>query len=238
MALDIYCGSLGRYYAHNWCNIEEQKTKGKEPGIEGERMTELCNLPISAEETGEVVLQWKEYITGQIQAHHNCPVDWAEDLNGDYATDRLSWENFGALIIWALHVEMGRKAPLHRLNEDWDWTKEPVYRKYVDEKDYKPHYSAIITGPQLSLPVDVPFTFTAQCPSGKVIPMASSLRQHEQLLELNEASWKATPEEILSWKETYKDASILEERAKQAYSVYYALSNFCMEHNVPMMLVF
>ena len=39
MALDIYCGSLGRYYAHNWCNIEEQKTKGKEPGIEGERMT-------------------------------------------------------------------------------------------------------------------------------------------------------------------------------------------------------
>ena len=42
MALDIYCGSLGRYYAHNWCNIEEQKTKGKEPGIEGERMTELC----------------------------------------------------------------------------------------------------------------------------------------------------------------------------------------------------
>lgn len=111
MALDIYCGSLGRYYAHNWCNIEEQKTKGKEPGIEGERMTELCNLPISAEETGEVVLQWKEYITGQIQAHHNCPVDWAEDLNGDYATDRLSWENFGALIIWALHVEMAAKPP-------------------------------------------------------------------------------------------------------------------------------
>ena len=134
--------------------------------------------------------------------------------------------------------QKGRKAPLHRLGEDWDWTKEPVYRKYVDEKDYKPHYSAIITGPQLSLPVDVPFTFTAQCPSGKVIPMASSLRQHEQLLELNEACWKATPEEILSWKETYKDASILEERAKQAYSVYYALSNFCMEHNVPMMLVF
>ena len=237
MAIDIYCGSLGRYYAHEWYNIVDQATKGKEPKIEGERMTQLCNLPISAQETEDVVLKWKEYITGQIQDHHNCPVEWTENLEEDYATDRLSWENFGALIIFALHVEMGRKVPLHKLSEEWDWTKEPVYRKYVDEK-YKPVYSALVTGPQLLLPVDVPFTFTAQCPSGRVLAMASSLRQREQLLALNEACWKASPEEILSWKETYKDAKILEERAKQAFSTYYALSNFAMEHNVPMMLHF
>jgi hypothetical protein len=93
MALDVYVGSLTRYYAGDWGSIADKKeqrtrrTRSSDPGKDGERMR-------------NAVLAWREGLGRALRPHLDAPLDWSESPEAPWFTGRPGWDGFGSLVLW------------------------------------------------------------------------------------------------------------------------------------------
>ena len=99
MALDVYVGSLTRYYAGDWESIADRKGKrtrstsragatraSSDPGKESERIR-------------KAVLGWRDGVKRALRQHLDEPLDWAETTEAPWFTGRPGWDGFGSLVL-------------------------------------------------------------------------------------------------------------------------------------------
>ena len=99
MGLDIYVSSLTRYYSGNWETIIQQM--GRLEGYVVHVMRENASLGSShdSEQIHSDILKWKKRISKALQKKLAAPLNWNEEPDAPYFTDKPTWGCYGDLLL-------------------------------------------------------------------------------------------------------------------------------------------
>jgi hypothetical protein len=112
VGLDLYAGTLTRYYSGQWETIIQHSDKAT-----SER-TFVLRPPGSLIDTDpnrvqREVLEWRSRVSGDLAGVNALrePLDWPEDLAQPYFTDKPDWPSFGAMVLLAAYTDAGERVP-------------------------------------------------------------------------------------------------------------------------------
>ena len=237
--LDIYAGSLTRYYARDWKTHNQQiaESMGVEYRIVGPAAnTEEDGPRASSEEIEKAVAMWSESLLAALSAQVGVQFkSWTDTSTSPYFTAQLTWQAFNALILWGAFAEF---PDLADAKPDYDdLANNPAYVKFADEA-FKSSYKILTRNIEMWLPCAISFAFVVPTIAQRQTQMASVMTMKQQLEALNAATWKADAAEIESWTKDGtppKEASH-ETLAKYCFARLMAGLEFCTTNNLPMML--
>jgi hypothetical protein len=233
MALDVYVGSLTRYYAGDWESIADKKG----PRPRGRTVARTTRASIDpgkeSERISSAVLTWRDGMKRALRQHVDEPLDWAETAEAPWFTDRPGWDGFGSLVLWAAYAEQqGLRQPA-ALPEEWD-DDPALVRSNAD--GFRSRYSHLVRNVELWLPCAFDFTFEGEDVDGRRIVVGSSTMLGRQLGELNAATWKMDADEIAALTKNRPVGTALEACARHAFAVMTGLARHSVEHQLPMKL--
>lgn len=258
MGLDIYAGTLTRYYSHDWKTAVQQwaekngfKCEMVRPGggAEDEEV-------MSKDEIRGAVEAWRDGLLGALERGGAPCEPWSEDDEKPYFTDKPDWDAYNALMLFEACTLLHRPLPEA-------FPRRAAYQDVIalnDEEEEKLRGLEIAGGVEWWLPIGEPFSFTGWLPTEdeKTISTAGALLS--ELEQLNEATWNADEEEILRWKDTEGapaevvisddgklvstgeeihdtyDPAAAESLAKFAFSIFYQAAKFSLKNRVPVLL--
>lgn len=259
MGLDIYAGTLTRYYAGNWKSVVQQMAEAN--GYSFSRITPNGDKidegdAMSPEEIRKQVEDWRDWILQAIKPEDHEPYEpWQEDNEKPYYTDKPDWDAFGALLLYTACAVYGEKLP-PTVSKNWDFQEHPVIKRICSDEDK--HWS-LFADAIWWLPLDESFYFTAPRPTNDTAVIATVGGLKKELDRINELGWNADEDDILSWTETEGypvDAEIsetggysqvaesvhtqysTESLAKFAFSIMWRAVKFSMETRVPILMDF
>ena len=261
MGLDIYAGSLTRYYNRDWDTIAQQysETSGYKcvmlDGSGNEILPQKDNEKVN--EVREMMCQWRDYIVAGIDPSLP-PQFWNENGEGAYFTDNPGWEAFGALIL--LHVCSLYDCPFPEyIGNGWCVYDEPVVKNAMEQDGA----SSLLSNISLWVSIPKKLIFTSASPTGEEETFSTIVKLRQELEDMNRKLWQADEATILSWRkdkyyepiievieEEYKSFFGLirksrkiqkekyrtEDLAQCAYSILYQAVKFAEEHHVPLIL--
>jgi len=240
MSLDIYAGTLTRFYTEDWENPGQRSAREK--GVETQPVSPQAGEdddepPQTEAEIREAVESWQAALSNALEEYLPEPLKWDESPDKPYFTDRPGWEAYAALLLWAAydeHPELQRPTEI----PEQGWTEDPAYLAAV-ERESGTAYRQILQ-PELWLPGDFPFCFEAPDVTQQATLIGSTVDLARDLEALNEATFQATLEELTSFltAEAIEAEDELEAAAKYALAVLLTLANNANEHRVPMMLAY
>ena len=230
MALDVYVGSLRRYYAGEWQGIDERPA----PGASGRRRTGAASDP---ERLRQAVLDWRGNLGASLARMTDIEIDWDESDQAPYFTGQPRWDGLGSLVLWAAYTDVPALRRPSTMPEVWD--DDPALLR-CNSAGFKSRFSHLVRNVELWLPVPLPFTFESEDVGGRRIVMGSTEMLQRQLGELNGATWKARPDEVAAWtrRPPVSQEGTLELLARYAFAVMSDLARKAVEHRLPMKIDF
>ena len=257
MGLDIYAGTLTRYYAHNWKTVVQQWSE--EHGFafhkitpEGEQVTDETEL--TPAEIQKIMERWRDQILTSITQPGQAPyTPWPEDNEKPYYTDKPDWDALGAMLLVAACGTYGE--PISpTVEKNWDFSEHPAIDRLAKDQEL---IWSLFRGATWWLPLSDPFLVQGPLPTGDtaIIGTVGGLRQ--ELERLNELAWQADEETILGWETTEgypTDGTIdsngkitkadmpahtqydTQSLAKFAFSLFWQAMRFAEEQQVPILL--
>lgn len=231
MALDVYVGSLTRYYAGDWENIADKVARGR--GEQAGRRT-LRGKSGDAVRIRPRILEWRRVLAQSLADNISEALEWDESAKGPYFTARPGWDGFGSLVLWAAYAEHPALRPPPTLPEAWD--DDPALMR-CNADGFRSRFSHLVRNVELWLPSSFRFTFEGEDVDGRRIVMGSVRMLSSQLADLNAATWKVDGDEIALWARLPPIAEApLELRARYAFAVMTDLVRRAVEHSLPMKL--
>ena len=252
MGLDVYAGTLTRYYSGNWKTRAQQwaEKNGYEFSKvtpEGEEVGDAKDLDPAKIE--DAVCAWRNFIVSELdEKREGTFVLWEENNTKEYFTDKPDWEAYGALILYAASKIYDE--PLQaQVKNNWDFSSHPLIKKALKDPQYK---WGIFKGATMWIPESDSIAFIGPTPSEDKTTVSTTQALEEELAMINERGWDASEEEILSWRDTEgypKEATDEEDiksvnanmfydtesLAKFAYSIMYSAAKYAQENNVPIL---
>ena len=231
MALDVYVGSLTRYYAGEWENIAEKAAR--ERGAQY-RIGRTGDAERDGEEIHEAILAWRGALNESLGERIALPLDWNEAADAPYFTGRPGWDGFGSLVLWAAYAEHpGVRRPAS-LPEEWD--NDPVLMR-SNAQGFRSRYSHLVRNVELWLPGPFDFTFESEDVDGRRVVVGCTATLRRQLEDLNSATWKADEDVVAAWgRDTLAADAPLEQNARYALAVLLDLTGRAVEHRLTMKL--
>lgn len=238
MGLDVYVGSLTRYYSGNWETIVQQA--GREQGLTvtvvrpGAAKSWLGRLlgrfrPSGEASAAEAVRRWRDRVGGELGI---AGLEWNEAPDAEYATDKPAWDCYGALALWASYDELPR-APRRETAEGWDQDSALL----TSRMNPKSRYRHLVADTEIWLPVAFEQPLRTDALTGDSVVVGSSVRLLEELRELNDRTWAADDDRIAKWR--YDGAEYgapLEISARFGFSIFYDLTRRSVAARLPMKL--
>lgn len=252
MGLDIYAGTLTRYYAHNWKTVTQQWAE--EHGYGFQRIVpagqEQEALPVDQIQEG--MKSWRDWLLGALSQPGQAPlVPWPEDNERPYFTDKPDWDAFGAMLLVAACHIYGEPVP-DTVTKGWDFWSHPLIRQLAEDPS---RGWSLLRGAEWWLPLPDTIFFEAPRPGGDKGKMASLALLRWELDQINQLVWQAEEETILAWSRTEGYPTDWEEGedgrlrqgqvhevygtetlAKFAYSIFYQAVRFAQKHRIPILL--
>lgn len=257
MGLDIYAGTLTRYYAHNWKTITQQWAEENGWGFqkitpEGERVDDEEEMTPAEIQDG--MENWRDQILAAITQPGQEPyTPWPEDNERPYYTDKPDWDAFGAMLLVAACHTYGEPVPA-TVQKDWNFMEHPAIKRLAEDQE---RVWSLFRGATWWLPLPDSIMFQAPLPtdSRAVIGTLGGLRK--ELEKLNQLAWQADEDTILGWTRTegypadgtvgpngaFSRADIPEHTeyntdslAKFAFSMFWQALEFAEKQQVPVLL--
>jgi hypothetical protein len=234
VGLDIYVGTLTRYYAREWQTILQQAAPELGVEVRVVRPTQAEDTITDPAELEQVVTAWRDQLAGGLRKHVAVPVVWNEGMDAPYFTDKPAWDCYAALMIWAAHEEH-RDIELPQVAPD-DWSEHPAVAR-SQATDFKSRYKQLLNGPELWLPVDFDFTFRTEDAAGVSVEIGSVRALAAQLRQLNDRTWQADEAMIEQWRRKGAEhGAPLEISAQFGFAIFDTLVRSALEHQLPMKL--
>ena len=257
MGLDIYAGTLTRYYSHNWKTVTQQWAEENEWGFQkitpdgepADNEEELSPAEIQA-----AVEDWRDQILAAIsQPNQPHYTPWPEDNERPYYTDKPDWDAFGAMLLVAACHTYEEPVPL-TVEKDWDFGEHPLIARLASDEE---RVWSLLRGATWWLPLTDSFLFQGPLPTDDQTMIATLGGLRKELEKLNHLAWQADEDTILGWADTegypvdgtlapdgqYSKADIPEHTrydtqslAKFAFSMFWRAMRFAEEHHVPILL--
>jgi hypothetical protein len=233
MPLDVYVGSLTRYYAGGWESVADRtarergrKAEAGQPGTAGAKK--------DRERIQASVLAWRRTLDGALAPHLAAPLSWDETSEAPWFTDRPGWDGFGSLVLWAAYAEQPTLRRPAALPKEWD-DDGALVRSNAD--GFRSRYSHLVRNVELWLPTTLDFTFEAEDVDGRRIIVGSSTTLRRQLGELNAATWKMDEDEMIALARGRPlGRPSLEVTARSAMAVMDGLVRQAVQHRLPVKL--
>lgn len=245
MGLDVYAGTLTRYYARNWKTAVQQF--GEKNGIKVEIFRQndeegITDPDIIYTDVKEWERQVMEYLSPELS---ETPV-WNEDYDETpYYTDKPDWNALGALLLFTASKMFNEEIP-ESFPKKFDYWEHPLLKRAIEK------YTGVslYTGEGWWLPFDDAFMIRLPLPTGKEIRFGSVGILREELNSINSMLWNASPEEIVRWRTDegfptemyFKDGEFIKRQevseynvetlAKFAFSILWQAAEFAHEHRV------
>ena len=247
MALDVYVGSLTRYYSGNWETVGQ--AWAREAGVKYQRirpedMPFLRRLGIRIlsifdrrnnqsprlSEVQLAVIAWRQTLTTSLP---NKKLDWQESIDTPYFTDRPAWDGYAGLLLWAAydeHPDMERPT-LSNSN----WIEDPAFRASTAQ-GFTSRYSHLLRS-EFWLPAEFEYPFGGESLNGEQCIFGSSIELLRELEELSKRTWQADGQVLETQREHgNEDDHPLEVSAQFGFAVFHKLAELSVEHWLPMKL--
>lgn len=255
MGLDIYAGTLTRYYARNWKTITQQWAEENGWGFhrvtpEGDQLADEEEM--SPAEIQEKMENWRDQILAAIAQPGQEPFSpWPEDNETPYYTDKPDWDALGAmLLVAACHTYNVPVPPT--VEKGWAFMEHPLIARLSEDPE---RVWSLFRGATWWLPIPDSFFFRGPLPTGDMAVIATMGGLRKELEKLNATAWQAGEDAILRWEKTegypaegevgpdgaYKKLAThsqydTESLAKYAFSIFWQAMRFAEEHQVPILL--
>lgn len=245
MGLDIYAGTLTRYYTHNWKTAAQQFAEANGMNFRTIRQ-QKDEDNLSPKETQEIVTQWRDAIVNGLNLNP-APL-WNEDYNDTpYYTNKPDWDALSALLLYIAAKYSNKEVP-DTVVKDFDVFKHPIVKDFLETKDFQ---LSLFDGNGWWLPIEQNLMFNYVLPNSEKSPLATSRLLLEELKVYNSFEWNADRDTIISWSttegypadttyskengftevtehKTYNTESL----AKYAFSILWQAAEFSLEHGV------
>ena len=166
MGLDIYAGTLTRYYAHNWKSAVQQWAE--ENGYTFQKITPDGAAVDDEEEemrpaeVQDIVENWRDQILAAIAAPGHEPyTPWPEDNEKPYYTDKPDWDAFGAMLLVAACRTYEEPVP-PTVEKDWDFMENPVIARLSGDEE---RVWSLFRGATWWIPLSDSFLFQGPLPT-------------------------------------------------------------------------
>ena len=258
MGLDLYAGTLTRYYANNWKSAARQWAEAN--GLSFSRITPdgeiIAEEEVSADEVQCAVEEWRDQILAAVTAPGKKPyAAWQEDNEKPYYTDKPDWDAFGALLLVAACYFYGEPIP-ETVSKGWDFEEHPLIKRLSQEPE---NIWSLFCDTIMWLPLPDSFLFHAPRPTGDQATIATTAALRLELERLNELAWHADENTVRDWikSEGYPVEGVIgedgkfsqtelpeqteyntESLAKYAFSIFYQSLQFAEENQVPILMDF
>jgi hypothetical protein len=233
MALDVYVGTLTRYYTRDWENAVQ--SQARLDGVKYQVITAGGDQgpPPKAEEVRPVILSWQQALTQGLGPALVEPVAWEESPESPYFTDRPGYAGYSALLTWTLYAHAPAASP--PLDVPEDWAEDPLFEAATAAGSGSPYRQ--ILQPAYWLPVPLDFVFEGPSPVNEPTWIGSSPTLLKQLDLLNEVTFRASDADLVRYLTGEFDApSPLEHAARFALATFRQLAMKSIEFRVPMLL--
>ncbi len=232
MALDVYAGSLTRYYAGAWENPVERGLRGQGAAQHLQSITP-ADATKSQDRIRPRVIAWRAALARALGDRLAGPVEWDESEVAPWFTRRLGWDGFGSLVLWAAYAEHPALRLPETLPEEWD---HDVALMRSTAEGFRSRYSHLVRNVEMWLPVAFEITFEGEDAEGRRAVMGSVMTLARQLRELNAATWKAPAAKVAAWGRLATEQGSVEERARYAFAVLTELAQRAQDERLPMKL--
>jgi hypothetical protein len=234
MALDVYVGSLTRYYAADWESVVDKTARERGRKAEDGQPRAAGAPNKDRERIQASVLAWRRTLGGALAPHLAEPLSWNEAPEAPWFTDRPDWDGFGALVLWAAYAEQPTLRRPAALPKEWD---EDAALVRSNAEGFRSRYSHLVRNVELWLPTTLDFTFEGEDVDGRRIIVGSPTTLRRQLGELNAATWKMEEDEIAALARGRPPGrASLEVTARHAMAVMSELVRQAVQHRLPVKL--
>lgn len=216
MHFNFYTGALTRYYLHDWQN-------------------DAAAAPNSAAAVAEIqqtVTGWQHELSANMRTHAKQTMQWRESTTLPFRAQKMSWQSYGALLLWALYHEQNLMLPQF---VDENWQQNPAY-ELAQNEDYHSQMPALTTECEMWLPAAFSFSFVYANANNDEIVMGSTAQLLENLSFLNKNTWQADAQTITKWAQKPPENTLLKDHAQYCFAILQPLAAFANEHKLPLLL--
>ena len=234
MGLDIYVGSLTRYYSGDWETVIQQYAHETGTPLQVLRPNQTEEEIAEIETIRADVLQWRAGLSEGLKGQLSQPLDWDESESSPYFTDKPAWDGYSALLLWAAYLEHpDLSRPAKALD---DWSNDKAFLRSTAD-DFKTSFPSLLLNTEIWLPVDFTFTFAADDIAGNTVGFGSAVSLRRELDEINLRTWNADATTLATWRyEGAERGAPLEVCARFGFSVMRDLAASAVEHKLVMKL--
>jgi hypothetical protein len=234
MALDVYVGSLTRYYTGDWENVVERAARERGVQYRAERQGHAADAESDPRQARALVSAWQRNLSTALGEKIAIPLAWSEAEDAPYFTERPGWDAFGSLVLWAAYAEQpGLRRP-PELAEEWD--DDPALVR-SNAEGFTSRFSHLVRNVELWLPSPFEFVFEAEDVGGSKIVIGSVITLRRQLVELNQGTWQGSEDLVASWsKRVPGKGDNLEAGAQHAFGILFDLATMAADQRLPMKL--
>ena len=169
MGLDVYVGSLTRYYVEGPADVVERIARHQDIAVsDGQDAEEVIRA---------AVLRWREGLSRWLGDRLDGPLDWDESAPAPCFTDKPGWDGYGGTLLLAAHDEHPELPPPAQVSADWP--DDPAYQA-ASAPGAGSRYRQLLT-PELWLPCRFAFTVRTQDLTGEEVELGSSVALLDQL---------------------------------------------------------
>ena len=256
MGMDLYAGTLTRYYAHNWKTEAQQWAEANGFGYQKMAPDSEPEEEISPEEVRQVVETWRDHLLSAIREHGSQVGSWSEDNDRPYLTNKPDWPAFEALLLYAACKCLGEPLP-EKFGKGAQFEDFEISERAY--KDPKLQWS-LFHGVVCWLPLETGFVITAEMPAGNEAVISTTWCLLKELEKINSYDWNADEATIHRWydDEGYetKDSKLTEltgnvsmmepesglydteSLARFAFARFYRTVRFAQANRVPLLMDF
>jgi hypothetical protein len=235
MALDIYVGTLTRYYRQEWENKGQRLAR--EQGWEHSIIRPGGDVepPQPAVAIRKAVAGWRVFMTKSLAPHGIPPITWDEGDEKPYFTERPTWPGYCALLVWAAHSEHPDLPAPHKVPESW---VEDVAFQRSTSTEFKTRFRTILQ-PSVWVPGEFPFVFGfPTLASDKESCVGSVFTLKTQLDDLHARTFRQQEILVAAAQTPPAEASELAVNAQSVLTIFRDLANKACEHRLPLLLDF
>jgi hypothetical protein len=168
MGLDVYVGSLTRYYVEGPADVVDRVARHQGVVPDGQAAEEVIR---------SAVLRWRDGLNRWLAGRLDGPLEWDESGPAPCFTDKPGWDGYGGTLLLAAHDEHPELPPPAQVSADWP--DDPAYQA-ASARGAGSRYNQLLT-PELWLPCRFDFTVRTQDITGEEVEVGSSVALLDQL---------------------------------------------------------
>jgi len=171
VGLDVYVGTLTRYYVEGAADVVERIARHQGMAVDGQAAEAVIRA---------AVLRWRDGLSRWLGDRLAGPLDWDESAPAPCFTDKPGWDGYGGALLLAAHDEHPELPPPAVVSADWP--DDPAYQA-ASARGAGSRYAQLLT-PELWLPCRFDFTVRTRDLTGEEVELGSSAALLDQLERL------------------------------------------------------